>query len=107
MTFGQQNTEAEAHEQLSYALEQGVNFLDSAEMYPVPPKKETQGTTDRYIASWLKQQKRDDIFLATKAPPHPTPCPHLPSRCHDGSKDVLPCHQGTFLRIPFPPLWEA
>lgn len=67
MTWGEQNTEAEAHEQMDYAVEQGVNFFDVAEMYPVPPKPETQGLTERYIGSWFgKTGKRKDIILATK-----------------------------------------
>ncbi len=68
MTFGEQNTEAEAHSQLDYALERGINFIDTAEMYPVPPKADTQGATERFIGSWLKKSgKRSDIVLATKA----------------------------------------
>ena len=67
MTFGQQNSEAEAHAQLDYALSQGVNFIDTAEMYPVPPRAETAGLTERYVGSWLKKQSRDQIILATKA----------------------------------------
>eukprot|EP00898_Chlorokybus_atmophyticus_P005308 jgi/Chlat1/5779/Chrsp387S09015 len=66
MTWGEQNTEKEAHHQLSYAFDMGVNFMDTAEMYPVPPKQETQGLTDKYIGSWLKNQKRDEIILASK-----------------------------------------
>ena len=66
MTWGQQNTEAEAHEQLSYALDRGVNFMDAAEMYPVPGKEETQGLTERYIGSWLKNQRREDLIIASK-----------------------------------------
>jgi aryl-alcohol dehydrogenase-like predicted oxidoreductase len=68
MTWGQQNSEAEAHEQLSYAIdERGLNFIDTAEMYPVPGRRETQGRTERYIGSWLKARgKRDDIILASK-----------------------------------------
>lgn len=68
MTWGEQNTEAEAHEQLDFYFECGINTLDTAEMYPVPPKQATQGSTDRYIASWLKKTsvKREDIILATK-----------------------------------------
>lgn len=94
MTWGQQNSEAEAHEQLDYYFECGINTLyvelpcvwaldtalfqhpphaprphsDTAELYPVPPKEETQGATDRYIASWLKTTsvKREDMILATK-----------------------------------------
>ncbi|VVA89940.1 unnamed protein product [Arabis nemorensis] len=66
MTFGEQNTEKESHEMLSYALEHGINCIDTAEAYPVPMKKETQGKTDLYISSWLKSQRRDKIVLATK-----------------------------------------
>ncbi|XP_002984321.2 uncharacterized protein LOC9645070 [Selaginella moellendorffii] len=66
MTWGVQNSEADAHEQLSYAFENGINILDTAEMYPVPPAKETQGRTDRYIGSWLKNQSRDKVIIATK-----------------------------------------
>jgi len=66
MTYGQQNTEAEAHEQLSYALDQGINFIDTAEMYSIPGRKETQGSTERFIGSWLKGQKREDLVVATK-----------------------------------------
>ena len=67
MTWGEQNTEAEAHSQIDFALERGINLVDTAEMYPVPPKKETQGTTERFIGTWLaKSGKRDDIFLASK-----------------------------------------
>jgi aryl-alcohol dehydrogenase-like predicted oxidoreductase len=66
MTYGQQNTEAEAHEQLDYAVEKGINFIDTAEMYSIPGKKETQGSTERYIGSWLKNQKRDKLVVATK-----------------------------------------
>jgi aryl-alcohol dehydrogenase-like predicted oxidoreductase len=68
MTFGQQNTESDAHSQLDYALERGINFIDTAEMYPVPPSAGTQGSTERFIGTWLKKSgKRDQIVLATKA----------------------------------------
>ncbi|MFN4312355.1 MAG: NADP(H)-dependent aldo-keto reductase [Ferrovibrio sp.] len=67
MTWGEQNTEADAHAQLDYALERGINFIDTAEMYPVPPKGETQGRTERYIGTWLQARKnRDKVILATK-----------------------------------------
>lgn len=67
MTFGEQNTEAEAHEQLDRAVAFGINFIDTAEMYPVPPKADTQGLTERYIGSWLKQRStRDDVIIASK-----------------------------------------
>jgi aryl-alcohol dehydrogenase-like predicted oxidoreductase len=68
MTFGEQNTEADAHSQLDYALERGINFVDTAEMYPVPPSAATQGATERFIGSWLKKSgQRSRIVLATKA----------------------------------------
>jgi aryl-alcohol dehydrogenase-like predicted oxidoreductase len=67
MTFGEQNSEREAHSQLDYALERGINFIDTAEMYPVMARSDTQGSTERYIGSWLKKSgRRDDIVLATK-----------------------------------------
>ena len=67
MTFGEQNTESEAHAQLDYALSRGVNFIDTAEMYPVPPREETQGRTEQYIGTWLlKHGRRDEIVLASK-----------------------------------------
>ncbi|XP_045808873.1 protein tas isoform X1 [Trifolium pratense] len=66
MTFGEQNTEKESHDILNYAFDNGINALDTAEAYPIPMKKETQGKTDLYIASWLKSQSRDKIILATK-----------------------------------------
>ena len=66
MTWGQQNNEEEAHNQLSFAIEKGINFIDTAEMYAVPPKKETYGLTETYIGSWLKNQDRSKIILATK-----------------------------------------
>ncbi|WP_025899962.1 NADP(H)-dependent aldo-keto reductase [Sneathiella glossodoripedis] len=68
MTWGEQNTEKEAHQQLDFALDRGVNFIDTAEMYPVPPKKETAGRTEQYIGSWLSnRQNREKVTLATKA----------------------------------------
>src|SRR5688572_20568729 len=68
MTWGQQNTEAEAHEQLDYAVdERGLYFLDTAEIYPVPPDFLKQGRTETYIGNWLKKRgKRDDLIIATK-----------------------------------------
>lgn len=66
MTFGRQNTIAEAHEQLDYAIAQGVNFIDAAEMYPVPAQAETYGRTESYIGEWLKHQQRESLIVATK-----------------------------------------
>jgi aryl-alcohol dehydrogenase-like predicted oxidoreductase len=67
MTFGEQNTEAEAHQQLDFAVANGVNFIDTAEMYPVMPRAETVNRTEQYIGTWIKQSgQRDNIILATK-----------------------------------------
>lgn len=67
MTFGEQNTEADGHEQLDYALEEGVNFIDTAEMYSVPARPETYGATEKIIGSWLKKTgNRNKIVLASK-----------------------------------------
>ncbi|EMR12596.1 Oxidoreductase [Methylophaga lonarensis MPL] len=79
MTFGEQNTEAEGHEQLDYAVAQGVNFIDTAELYAIPPKAETYGETERIIGTWLKARgRRDDVVLASKmAGPGPDWIPHI------------------------------
>ena len=68
MTFGEQNTEAEGHAQLDYALEQGVNFIDTAEMYPVVARAQTYGDTERIIGTWLAKNpgRRQQIVLASK-----------------------------------------
>jgi len=67
MTWGQQNTESDAHEQLDYALSRGINFIDVAEMYPVPGRAETQGRTESYVGTWINARKnRDKYVLATK-----------------------------------------
>lgn len=67
MNWGEQNSEAEAREQLDYALGSGINFIDTAELYPVAPRAETYGRTEEYIGRWLKGRKdRDKIVLATK-----------------------------------------
>ncbi|MDI5894253.1 aldo/keto reductase [Flavobacterium algoritolerans] len=73
MTFGQQNTEADGHAQMDYALENGVNFFDTAEMYSVPARQETYGSTEKIIGTWFKKSgKREEIVLASKiAGPNP------------------------------------
>jgi len=79
MTWGEQNNEQEAHAQIDYALDHGVNLIDTAEMYPVPPRAETQGSTERYIGTWLAQHRsaREKIVLATKIA-GPARQPHNP-----------------------------
>jgi len=73
MTFGQQNTEAEGHSQLDFSFEKGINFIDTAEMYSVPARQETYGSTEEIIGTWFKKSgKRDEVVLATKiAGPNP------------------------------------
>ena len=67
MTFGEQNTEAQGHEQMDYAVDQGINLFDTAEMYSVPPRAETYGSTERILGSWFKRSgKRSQVVLATK-----------------------------------------
>ena len=66
MTWGEQNNESEAHAQLDYAIAQGINFIDTAEMYPVPPNGKTQGRTETYLGSWLARQQRNGLIIATK-----------------------------------------
>lgn len=68
MTYGEQNNETEAYQQMDYALEHGVNFIDTAEMYPIEIQASTQGRTEEYIGSWISARKnRDKIILASKA----------------------------------------
>lgn len=84
MTWGEQNTEAQAHEQLDFAIEHGVNLVDTAEMYPVPPKAETQGRTETYIGTWLARTgRRQDIVLASKVA-GPVRDAKRPSHIRDG-----------------------
>ncbi|NBC34327.1 MAG: NADP(H)-dependent aldo-keto reductase [Alphaproteobacteria bacterium] len=67
MTWGKQNTEAEGHQQMDYALDRGINFFDTAEMYAVPPSAETFGKTEEIIGTWFRNRgTRDKVVLATK-----------------------------------------
>jgi len=79
MTWGEQNSEQEAHEQLDYAVANGVNFIDTAELYAIPPKAETYGLTEQYIGTWLsKTSKRHEVILASKvAGPSEDWLPHI------------------------------
>jgi aryl-alcohol dehydrogenase-like predicted oxidoreductase len=68
MTFGQQNSEAEGHEQMDYAVDCGINIFDAAELYPIPPKPDTQGRTEEIIGTWLASRRaRPKVMVATKA----------------------------------------
>ncbi|CAH2940095.1 MAG: Tas protein, an NADP(H)-dependent aldo-keto reductase [uncultured Paraburkholderia sp.] len=79
MTWGEQNSEQDAHVQIDYALDHGINLINTAEMYPVPPRAATQGSTERFIGTWLAQHRgvRDKIVLATKIA-GPARQPHNP-----------------------------
>jgi aryl-alcohol dehydrogenase-like predicted oxidoreductase len=66
MTWGEQNDEAEAHAQLDYAVARGVNFIDTAEMYPAPPNATTQGRTETYLGRWLARRAREGLVIASK-----------------------------------------
>ncbi len=66
MTWGEQNSAAEGHAQLDYAVAQGINFIDTAEMYPIPPKAATQGRTESILGTWLASRSRGDLVIATK-----------------------------------------
>jgi aryl-alcohol dehydrogenase-like predicted oxidoreductase len=78
MTFGEQNTESEAHSQLDLAIDAGINFIDTAEMYPVPPIEQTSGLSETYVGTWLKRHgRRNDVVLATKATGPSVHLPHI------------------------------
>ena len=68
MTWGEQNSEADAHAQIAWALDRGINFIDTAEMYPIPPAQKTQGSTEKILGSWLGKNKgrRDKVIVASK-----------------------------------------
>src|SRR5918996_1640956 len=66
MTWGEQNSEAEAHAQLDLAVDCGITFIDTAEMYPVPPNGATQGRTETFLGRWLERQRRETLVIATK-----------------------------------------
>lgn len=98
MTYGEQNTEAEAHEQMDYALSRGVNFFDAAEMYPVPPKPETQGLTEQYLGTWFhKTGNRDKVVLATKATS--TGMNYIRPDCNLSSSQIKQALDGSLKRL--------
>lgn len=99
MTWGEQNTEAEAHAQMDYAVAQGINFFDAAEMYPVPPRAETQGRTEQYIGSWLRKTgRRQDIILASKVT-GPGDMPWLRGAPKLDRKSVIAACEGSLRRL--------
>jgi aryl-alcohol dehydrogenase-like predicted oxidoreductase len=79
MTFGEQNSEAEGHAQLSAAADAGVNFIDTAELYPVAPNATTQGRTSEIVGTWLKGRRRDDFVVASKVTGRSVHMPWIPA----------------------------
>lgn len=93
MTWGEQNSEEEAHAQLDYAFSRGVNFVDTAELYPVPPKKETQGRTERFIGSWLAKKGKEfrgKVIIATKVAGYAPGRAYIPANREEHGKE-MPC----------------
>ena len=100
MTFGEQNTEVEAHEQLDFATSNDVNFIDTAEMYSVPGRKETQGNTERFIGTWLKKRaKRDDLIIATKATGPNPGLKHIRNSPNFSKKHLQEAIEGSLSRL--------
>tara|TARA_R110002012_G_scaffold275342_1_gene461920 strand:- start:129 stop:1163 length:1035 start_codon:yes stop_codon:yes gene_type:complete len=87
MTWGNQNTEKEGHDQMDYAISKGVNFIDTAELYPVPAEAKTQGRTSEIVGSWLKHQKRENLIIASKIAGTGDYTAHI--RTNGFSKDAL------------------
>lgn len=84
MNFGQQVNEPDAHEQLDYAVSQGVNFIDTAEIYPIPPERHLQGLTETYLGNWLTRQNRSELIVASKV----ASSPFIASREYVGERSV-------------------
>jgi len=100
MNWGTFNTEAEAHEQLDYALSHGVNFIDTAEMYPVPPDPKLQGTTETWIGNWIeKRGKRDDFYLASKVSGRGREMGTRPGPSKLSREQILTAIDGTLARL--------
>ncbi len=97
MTWGEQNSEKDAHQQLDLAFDRGVNFLDTAEMYAVPTRPETQGLTETYVGSWLKDKPREKVVIAGKVTA-PSPNPWIPPRREPPQPPSVPRLDKTSIR---------
>ncbi len=85
MTWGEQNSREDAFEQLDFSLANGINFIDTAEMYAVPPREQTYGLTEQYIGDWFKHSgKRNEVILATKVMGRAGRFPYARPHLHDG-----------------------
>ena len=101
MTFGQQNTESEGFAQIDRALEAGVNFIDTAEMYPVPPSGDTAGRTEKIIGNWLRKSgRRQDVVLATKVIGNGKWMPHIrDGKSRPDRENILQALEGSLQRL--------
>ncbi len=101
MTWGNQNTQSEAFEQLDYARDQGVNFIDTAELYAIPPKADTYGASEIIIGNWLKKGgHRDDVVLASKVCGPTAWCPHIrKGEAKLDQKNIFAAVEGSLKRL--------
>jgi aryl-alcohol dehydrogenase-like predicted oxidoreductase len=100
MTWGEQNTEAEGHEQMDYAFEEGVNLFDAAEMYPVPPLAETCHETERIIGTWFADRgARDKVILATKVVGPGSHMNHIRDRPRLDRDNIMEAVEGSLTRL--------
>ncbi len=101
MTWGNQNSQSEAFEQLGYALDQGINFIDTAELYAIPPEASTYGATETIIGNWLKQTgKRNEIILASKVCGPTAWCPHIRrGKAKLDRENILSAVEGSLKRL--------
>jgi len=101
MTWGKQNSRSEAFEQIDYALDRGINFIDTAELYAVPPEAETYGATEAIIGDWLERSgRRDDIVLASKVCGPTGWCPHIrEGKSRLDRKNILAAVEGSLKRL--------
>jgi len=101
MTWGEQNTEAEAHAQLDRALELGITFIDAAEIYPVPPRAETYGRTEAIIGSWFASRPgvRDKVILATKVAGANNTLPHVRGGARLDRRQITEAIDGSLKRL--------
>ncbi len=101
MTWGEQNNEAEAFSQMDYALDQGVNFFDTAELYPIPPKAGTYGRTEKIIGAWLKKTgNRQRIVLASKVCGPTAWCEHIrEGKARLDAKNIIAACEASLSRL--------
>jgi aryl-alcohol dehydrogenase-like predicted oxidoreductase len=100
MTFGNQNTEAEGHAQMDYALERGINFFDTAELYPVPATPKTYADTERIMGNWFKKTgKRDQIVLTSKIAGSGDYTAHIRDHEHFSPKHLREAVEGSLKRL--------